>query len=59
MDRASYEITIRSIRGALHHLRSVDATELLNAAMVHGTIEDVALVGAVVDCLAHLPRDRH
>lgn len=55
MNRAIWEIEMRSVKTALEHLGMIDLGELAAACRVHGDAADRALIDAVRRCLASLP----
>jgi hypothetical protein len=55
LNQAIFQISIRSIRAALNHLRLIDLTELAADAQQYGTPEDHALIIAVAKALETLP----
>jgi hypothetical protein len=56
LTKAVIEIQLRSVRGAIHHLQSVDLDELAAGATVYGTPGDLDLIDAVRAFLSHLPQ---
>lgn len=55
LTKAVIEIQLRSIKGCVHHLQSVDLDELAAGATVYGTPGDIDLIEAVRAFLSHLP----
>lgn len=55
MNQVIYDITLRSIRAAVNHLRLMDLTELAADAQTCGTPEDRALIDGVARALEMLP----
>lgn len=55
LTKAVYDIELRSIRSALHHLQSIDLDELSACATVYGTPADLDLLHAVLAFLQRLP----
>jgi hypothetical protein len=55
LTKAVIEIQLRSIKGAIHHLQSVDLDELAAGATVYGAPGDLDLIDAVRAFLRRLP----
>jgi hypothetical protein len=55
LTKAVIEIQLRSLKGCVHHLQSVDLDELAAGATVYGTPGDLDLIDAVRAFLSHLP----
>jgi hypothetical protein len=55
LTKAVIDIQLRSLKGAVHHLQSIDLDELAAGATVYGTASDLDLINAVRSFLQHLP----
>lgn len=55
ISKTVYDIELKSVCAAVHHLQSIDLAELAAGAAVYGTPADQHLIAAVRACLAGLP----